>query len=259
MTRNRIVPFLALFTIVSVSAALVSARKPRERTTTASVKIPKDSPTVDLFAGMKAGELEVTFIPKDSKGANVLIKNKTGKPVRVALPGAFAGVPAMAQFGGGGMGGMGGMGGGMGGMGGGGGGGFFNVAPDRVAKIPVKTVCLEHGKPDPTARMKYTIAPIETLSKRADVRELCKMLARGEITQNTAQAASWHLQNGLSWIELARKDRVRLRNGYTEKYFSPRELHFAMRATQFAVQRAEATQQNSPGKQDSLSNQQIGE
>ena len=60
---------------------------------------------------------------------------------------------------GGGMGGMGG-GGMMGGMGGGGmgmGGGMFNVAPEKVGKFKVPTVCLEHGKHDPTPRVTYEI------------------------------------------------------------------------------------------------------
>ena len=68
---------------------------------------------------MKSGDIEVQFIPKNAEEARVLVKNKTKQPLRIEMPAAFAGVPVLAQFGGGGMGG-GGMGGG--GMGGGGGG-----------------------------------------------------------------------------------------------------------------------------------------
>ena len=77
--------------------------------------------TVELFAAMEAGDIDVKLIPKDSKQSTVLIENKLDMPLRIKLPDAFAGVHVLGQMGGmGGMGGgMGGMGGGMGGMGGG--------------------------------------------------------------------------------------------------------------------------------------------
>lgn len=146
------------------------------------------------------------------------------------------------------MGGMGG--GGMGGMGGGG--GFFNVAPQKVTKIKVPSVCLEHGKPDPTPRMKYMIVPIETLTKDPNVIEVCKMLGNGEIPQNAAQAAAWNLANGMSWQELAAKNRVELRTiGYAERFFAPQELFLASRIVSEATQRAKDAKPTvtSPGEQ----------
>ncbi|MBW3595835.1 MAG: hypothetical protein KY475_01015 [Planctomycetes bacterium] len=82
---------------------------------------------VELFSAMESGEIEVKLIPKDAKQATVLITNKTDKPLKIALPEAFAGVPALRQgfgggFGGGGLGGGGLGGGGLGGGGLGGGG-----------------------------------------------------------------------------------------------------------------------------------------
>ena len=52
------------------------------------------------------------------------------------------------------------MGGGMGGMGGMGG-GMFNVPPEQTGKIKVPTVCLEHGKAEPHAKIPYEIKPID--------------------------------------------------------------------------------------------------
>ena len=43
----------------------------------------------------------------------------------------------------------------MGGMG-----GMMNVAPERVHKFKVKTVCLEHGKKDPNPRVPYALKPL---------------------------------------------------------------------------------------------------
>lgn len=268
----------ALVLVTSVAATTVDAAKPAIEKNAAD-----GHSTVEMYKAMKAGDIEVTLIPKDATEATVLFKNKTDKPLAIRLPEAFAGVPVLAQvgFGGGGlgggmggmgggrgggnqmfgggmgmMGGMGGMMGGMGGFGGGGfGGGFMNVAPEKVRKIKVPGVCLEHGKNDPNPRVKYEIRPIESVVKNPEVIEVCKLLGHGAITQNTAQAAAWHIENGLSWQELARKDRIRLRNGYVKKWFSPRELAYAQHLTAVASKLAKNSKTTSPGKLDSLSQQ----
>ena len=242
--------------------------------------------SVEMFAGMKSGQIEVIVKTKDEANLNVMVKNKTDKPLAIEMPPAFAAVPVMAQglggggmgmggmggmgggmggMGGGGMGGMGGMGGqgigggmgggmgggGMGGMGGGGmggmgggmggmgGGGVFNIPPGRVGKLAIKTFCLEHGKPNPRPAMKYTIAPIETLSTDPKVAEMCRMLANDEITQQVAQAAAWNTANGLSWQELLVKNRVELMGGYFERYFTPQQLMMAQQVVRIAGLRAE--------------------
>lgn len=249
--------------MLAAPAALFAAKAE-----TGPVKSKPDGEVVELFAGIKSGDIEVTFIPKDAKEATVLFRNKTDKPVAIRLPEAFAGVPVLAQFGGpggiaggapggglgvggggmqgmgGGFGGMGmggGMGGMMGGMGGMGGfGGFMNVAPDKVGKVKVKTVCLEHGKTDPNPRAKYEIRPIESFTQNAGVIEICKMVGRGEISQNAAQAAAWNLANKLSFEFLATKNRLESLNGYTEKFFSSQDLQIAMVAVIEASKRGEA-------------------
>ena len=270
-----------VFASAVVSSNLNGAERDRKNEETAAQQ-------VELFEGMAAGTIEVSFIPADSRSANVIIKNNTDKPLTIKLPEAFAAVHA--QFGGGmggmgmggmgggmggmggGMGGMGGgmgggqgMGGGMGGMGGGGmggmggfggggfggmGGGFFNVAAEKAGKMKVTTVCLEHGKTEPSPRMKYTIQPITALTKDPRVIEVCKMVGRGEVPQNVGQAAAWHLANGMSWQELAAKDRVRSRLG-TLKYFSPQELDLALQVAGVAAERgkeAPPADLDSPGE-----------
>ena len=64
----------------------------------------------DLFAAEQAGMVAVKFTPDDSRSAQIAFTNKSGKPLTIRLPAAFAGVPVLAQMGGMGMGGMGGMG-----------------------------------------------------------------------------------------------------------------------------------------------------
>jgi hypothetical protein len=204
--------------------------------------------TVEMFQAIKDGQIAVKFIPKSSLQANVMIENKTDKPLNVKLPEAFAGVPVLAQFGGGGLAGGGSrsssrnsgggnqsMGGGMGmgGMGMGGMGmGMMNVAPEKVGQIKVNTVCLEHGKAEPRPSVPYEIKPIESAAVKAGVKELCQMLGEGKIDQRAAQAAAWHLNNGLSWQELAAKVGKKHLNGTTEPYFNPQELQAAVAVAQ---------------------------
>lgn len=139
-------------------------------------------------------------------------------------------------------------------MGGGGmGGGFFNVGPEKVGKIPVTTVCLEHGKKEPNNRMAYTIVPLEDRIQDPAVIELCKMVGRREVPQNAAQAAIWHVANGLSWPELAHKIRVRHLNGSTENYFSYTEIELALRITAEGQRRGAELAARAGSKADSMS------
>jgi hypothetical protein len=258
---SMVVALLAALPIAAVAAS--PAAKNQKQKDPAKV--------VELFAGMKSGEIEVKVFPKDAKEGTVMIKNKTGKPLSIKVPEVLAGVPVLAQglgvggglgannagggtgygggtgggnqgFGGGMMGGMGGM---MGGMGGGMGGmgGFFNVAPDKVAKFKLVTVCLDHGLKDPNPRIPYELVPIENYAKDSSVTEVLKLMVQGKIDQHSAQAAAWHLQNGLSWEELATKIGVKHLDGSVEAYFNPGNLTRALAATREAQRRVEATKE----------------
>jgi hypothetical protein len=227
-----------------------------------------DPQTVEFFQAMKEGKLNVKFIPLSDKAANVLIQNKTDKPLNVKLPEAFAGVPVLAQMGGmggGGMGGMGvggmgqGMGGGMGGRGGGmggggmgGGGGIFNVAPEKAGKLTVSCLCLDHGKPNPTPRMAYKIVPATEYVKNSAVIELLKLFGRGKIDHAAAQAATWNMNNHLSWQTLANKKIFSRRYvGGSIPYFRQSELRLAYRLSLYSQEQAQKSPPESPGSKSS--------
>lgn len=233
---------------------------------------PKQNPsaqsgeTVEMFQAMADGRIEVKLIPKDATQATVLIKNKTDKPLSVKLPDVFAGVPVLAQldggigrrssdddddsnqaFGGGFGGGGGGWGGGGGGFGGGG--GMWNVPPEKVAQIKVPIVCLEHGKPNPRAAVPYVILPVEKFTTTPGVREVLQALGSGMVSQRVAQVAAWHLNNGMSFQELACKQ-LRFANGTRRPYFSPGEIRAAFQLVAKAKEIAEKRSQtpsHSPG------------
>ncbi|MHB1036100.1 MAG: hypothetical protein ACYC35_04515 [Pirellulales bacterium] len=260
MTRSLAIgwlPRLGLVLALGVVPAVLAAAERR-----APAKATPES--VEMFAAMKAGQLEVKLIPKNSKEANVLITNKTKKPLSVRLPEAFAGVPVLAQAldpngGAGGRNNGGGynsnnnsnqgIGGGMGGMGMGGMGmGMFNVAPEKVGQLKVPCVCLEHGKREPRAAVPYQIKPIDEFTKDVKVHELLKLFSQGKYNQRIAQAAAWHLSNNMTWEQLAAK-RIEHANGTTEPYFTPQELQAAMGMSVKAVEKAKERSAPTSGSQ----------
>ena len=232
----------------------------------------RDAETVELFSAIKAGDIEVNFIPKDATQANVIVRNLSKKPLRIEMPAAFSGVPVLAQddfggdFGGGGggnnnnqqqgqqaLGGGLGGGGGFGGGGGLGGGGVFNVAPERARKVKVRTVCLEHGKKDPNPRVKYEIKPLEAFTSNPHVHELCTMLGRGQLDQVSAQAAAWHLTDGMSYRQLASKVKTKHLNGTVDMYFNPRQLQQASKIVEYVklkVAKQKSNTEVSPGEKE---------
>jgi len=287
--RNWRSPWLGLAVALVLLPTLVLAGQRRSKLPKSGQFNP-DHKTVEMFEAIKGGQIGVKLIAKDSTECRVLIENKTKQPLNVKLPEAFAGVPVLAQavapglgggnigggranrsWGGGGQGfggGFGGMGmGGMGGMGMGGGmwnvppekvgqnaAAMFNVPPEKVGKFKVTTVCLEHGKPEPRPAMKYEIKPIEQFTDKKEVHELCRMLGSGRLNQRAAQVAAWHLNNNMSWQELAAK-RLRFANGTSRPYFAPQELRAGMQVVAVAANLAKQRQkrENSPSKETSLS------
>ena len=245
-------------------SADAAANSPVKTPVKVADKTAKKTP-VPLFDAIKSGDIEVKYIAKNSREGRLLVKNTTDQPLTVKLPDAFAAVPVLAQqaqqAGGGGIGnrstrssntsknnqqnqGVGGGGSGLGGIGGGGGGnggigGAFDVAPEKVAKINVRTVCLEHGKKEPSANVPYEIRPIESFTSDPSVQELCKMVGSGQINQRTAQAAAWHLANHMTWDQLANKKIHHLIGG-NQSYFSAAEIQFAMRIADHAEKLADA-------------------
>ena len=205
----------------------------------------ENSPGVDLFDALDQGLVDAKFVARDSARGRLVLTNKTKEPLDILVPEAFAGVPVMRQFGGGG-GGRGGGGGGMGGGGGGqqnvgggggggrgggfggGGGGAFNIPPEDITRIDVPLLCLDHGLKDPSSSKPYEVRPIEDVVDNPAVIEIVKAYANGELPRSASQAATWHLNSRVNWIELASKLTGTKRNFVREPYFSRGELRTAM-------------------------------
>ncbi len=244
------------FTAIASLTASRAADRTAEVSDAASDRAVADKPPVDLFVAMKSGDVDVKYVAKNSREGQLLVKNNTDQPLTVKLPDAFAAVPVLAQAAAGsnrssgnnknnqnqGVGGGGGLGGG-GNRGGIGGGGAFDIAAEKVAKLKIDTVCLEHGKKEPNAHVPYEVRPIEAFTSDANVQELCKMVAAGNIDQRAAQAAAWHLANHMTWEQLIDKKVHHLLGG-DEIYFTSSEIRAAMQLTDRAMKAAEARQQS---------------
>ena len=248
--------------LLPLMGGVARANEKRASSTTGRTPV---SAAQDVLDAVSEKLVEVKYIPNDSRSAQVVVQNITDRPVTLRLPESFVGVPVLAQMGRG-MGGMGGMGGGgmggfgAGGIGGGGmqttgggggfggqgmngmgmggmnggmggmgmGGGAFSIPPERTRVARVQTVCLEYAKDEPNPRMTYRMQRVDNFSSDPRVAVLLSSLGRGELPQKVAQAAAWHMTNGLSWQQLAAETIEHL-VGADEPFFTPAELAAASR------------------------------
>lgn len=57
------------------------------------------APPQDVLVAAADGQVDVRFIPNDSRSAQVVVRNLGDRPLTLRLPAAFAGVPVLAQMG----------------------------------------------------------------------------------------------------------------------------------------------------------------
>ena len=129
---------------------------------------------------------------------------------------------------------------------------MFNIPPERIGQLRLTTVCLEYGKREPMARIRYEIKPIAKVTDKAAVWELCRMVGRDGIPQRAAQAAAWHLGCDMSWEALAALRR-RHANGTSDPRFARPELWTGKRLAHAAAKQAKQRQGQSQLEPESLS------
>jgi hypothetical protein len=245
MRYNRLLTLGFLFSFTGALAAFAASGKKLERASAG----PADVETVEFFKAIDDGQIDAKFIARNDHEARVIIINKTKQPLHLEMPEAFAGVPVLAQIGGGGFGGGGrgggggglggggggqqsvgggGLGGGGGGIGGGGGGGVFSIPAEQTAKINTAVVCLDHGLRDPSSSRPYKIVRADEHIQKPAVIELLKAFGKGGLDHQSVQAAAWHLNNDLSWNELAAKLQGTRRSPSRPPYFSRQQIQAGM-------------------------------
>lgn len=260
---SRFIVFCLSICLVATSAAATKqrgARQPIKRLTYNS-----SLPAFDLFDAIEAGTVETTVIARNSNEANLFVTNKTDLPVSVQVPKAVVAVQVLKQvfpqggrngnpFGAGMPGGSSGtgraqpIGGGIqnstgnlngpgnngvgngfngNAFGNGPGNGIFSVPSHATVQVPLKMVCLAHGKPDPRARMKYQLVKLEEYTTDRVLQETLELFATGDTETQSAQAAVWHLTDKISWQALREKQIEQLGGLDSLPYFSDKQVAVA--------------------------------
>jgi hypothetical protein len=107
----------------------------------------------------------------------------------------------------------------------------------------VPTVCLEHGKLEPSKYVAYEVKPLSECTTKPGVAEAIALLQEGKTNQKVAQAVVWHLANGLTWDQLAAKKVNRVGRADTP-YYDVKELNAAMELTKHVEKLAKANAKN---------------
>ena len=252
--RIRVVGLLSLLAVLTTLNLTAAIKQPIKRPT-----YDPAAETVELFDGLEQGLFEATVIPISALEGNVFIENKSDKPLSVKLPPAVAAVQVLKQGFGNGNGvgngtgntglNAGGnnqngqaqpVGGGIGNTGANGGrnGGIFSIPPQKIVQVPLKSVCLAHGKPDPRPQMTYKLVKLETYTKDPVLQELLMSFGNGNMDQHAAQAAAWNVCDKMSWQELAKKQITFLGGLPPKPYFTPAQLMAAQQIVTTAQQKA---------------------
>ena len=257
MKKPVLLIWIAIILVVIGSIIPKGLAEPSKSTT---ADASESTSSVEFFDAVEQGQVNAKFIALNDHAARLILTNNLKQPLNLKLPEAFAGVPVAAQFGGGRGGGGGGrggggggrsaggggqqqsVGGGGGGIGGGGGrgggGGFFSLPPERTERLDVAVLCLDHGLRDPSSSAPYKIVRPEAVIDRPAVIDLLTAFGRGEMEHAGAQAAAWHLNNDLSWKDLAAKLQGTKRSLRRPPYFTAEQIRAGMSYASAASQQA---------------------
>lgn len=226
---------------VAASCVLCLALMGASRGSITKLTLDPDAPVVDLFDGLAKDQVEVRLVAQNAHEGKIFITNKTDKPLTVAIPKGLVGVPVLAQIGfnGGNNGnlfgqnqlnGQNGQNNGQtqavggnasplgpnGGLNGNGAFpnapnqfnnnfpnaiGFFSIPPEKTVQIGLNSVCLNYGRREPSAGMKYQLVKAETVTTDPVLIQLLEDYSP-RTNREAQQAAAWNLANGLTWEQI---------------------------------------------------------
>lgn len=200
-----------------------------------------DAPVVDLFEGKDQGQFDVRLVAMNAHEGRIFITNKTDKPLSVSVPAGLVGVQVHPQLGFQQPGGIGNVfgngqqnpqqgqqqnqsvGGNAGPLNGNGAGfqngfqngnglfngqnqgnglNFFSIPPEKTVQLAFHSVCLNYGRREPNAALKYELVKADSLTTDPVLLQLLEDYSP-RTNREAQQAAAWHLANGLSWDKIA--------------------------------------------------------
>lgn len=104
-------------------------------------------------------------------------------------------------------------------------GGLATIPAGKSILLKMKTVCLNYGRPDPMSRMTYRLVSVDEYSSDPVLTELLESY-NDRVEQDTMQAATWHVANGLSWDQVRQLPDRHL-PGVSATLFTPRDVKSA--------------------------------
>ena len=212
---------------------------------------PAEEKGIDIFQAGKEKKVEAKLVQQNEKTGYLMLRNISTETLNVRFPDAFVGANQIGNGRGARVGGPGtaqstgitvtqGRGSGQDQA------GLFSIPPGKTIKLPVTSVCLEYGKPEPNSRLNYVIMPVERYSTNPVFHELLPLFTKTRASQKVAQAAAWHLSSGLSWSELVSVTDARASGGLPLPIFSANDLRAAKalvdKATALAVEKRRKSQ-----------------
>jgi hypothetical protein len=79
---------------------------------------------------------------------------------------------------------------------------MFSIPPEKTVQLAFNSVCLNYGRREPHAGMKYKLAKAESVTTDPVLLQLLEDYSP-RTARDAQQAAAWHLANGLSWEQIA--------------------------------------------------------
>lgn len=79
---------------------------------------------------------------------------------------------------------------------------LFSIPPEKTVQLAFNSVCLNYGRREPHAGMKYKLAKAESVTTDPVLLQLLEDYSP-RTARDAQQAAAWHLANGLSWEQIA--------------------------------------------------------
>lgn len=80
--------------------------------------------------------------------------------------------------------------------------GFFSIPPEKTVQLAFNSVCLNYGRREPHAALKYELVKADSVTTDPVLLQLLEDYSP-RTNREAQQAAAWHLANGLSWDKIA--------------------------------------------------------
>ncbi len=257
LLRAAVAPLaVALFVRVEVGAFAQFATEPKPGES-GTGPFRANAAGLDLFDAIARGKVEATLSLDNSRGGKLWLHNPGTQEITVRLPEAFAASPKQSpaydnppQS----------VGGGLLPVDESAGdddrrrlgeppvGRRVTVPPEGSSDLRVVTVCLDPELPPPSPGVEYDIRPISDVTNNPAVAELCRMLAEPHTDQRAAQAAAWHLHNGIGWGLMAAWRSPRPGATFQPQYFTARQIRLGKRLAEAAVREARKRLEESRGR-----------